>query len=72
MESPALSLNYRADRCLPGLARKHNACMPPEQARRWQHGHLLSRDLVHYELPQPLIRAARRTAVGFPRRARGD
>ena len=25
-------------RCPPGLAKKHNGCMPPGQAKKWQMG----------------------------------
>lgn len=46
---------YRGGRCPPGLAKKHNGCMPPGQARRWEFGRPLPRDVVFYEVPQPLV-----------------
>jgi len=46
---------YRAGRCPPGLAKKNNGCMPPGQAKKWQVGHPLPRDVVFYELPPTLI-----------------
>lgn len=41
--------------CPPGLARKHNGCMPPGQARRWHRGHPLPREVVYYPLPYDLV-----------------
>lgn len=41
--------------CPPGLARKHNGCMPPGHARRWNRGHPLPRDVVYYPLPYDLV-----------------
>ncbi len=42
--------------CPPGLAKKHNGCMPPGQAKkRWRYGHPLPRDVVFYELPRQLV-----------------
>src|SRR5262245_9557982 len=38
-------VGYGTDRCPPGLAKKHNGCLPPGQARklyrgdRWQSGY---------------------------------
>lgn len=46
---------FSAGRCPPGLAKKHNGCMPPGQARRWQIGRPLPRDLIFYDLPQQLV-----------------
>ena len=42
-------------RCPPGLAKKNNGCMPPGQAKKWQVGRALPRDVVYYEVPQPLV-----------------
>lgn len=47
--------NYKSGRCPPGLAKKHNGCMPPGQAKKWQMGRPLPRDVVYYEVPQPLV-----------------
>ena len=41
-------------RCPPGLAKKHNGCMPPGQARKWHMGQPLPRDVVYYSVPPEL------------------
>lgn len=46
---------FRTGRCPPGLAKKHNGCMPPGQARKWTVGRPLPRDVVYYNVPQTLI-----------------
>ncbi len=46
---------FRGGRCPPGLAKKHNGCMPPGQAKKWQLGRSLPRDVVYYDVPQPLL-----------------
>ncbi len=46
---------FRSGRCPPGLAKKHNGCMPPGQAKKWQVGRPLPRDVIYYEVPQPLV-----------------
>ncbi len=46
---------FQAGRCPPGLAKKHNGCMAPGQARKWQIGHRLPRDVTYYAVPQPLV-----------------
>jgi Ni/Co efflux regulator RcnB len=45
----------RSGRCPPGLAKKHNGCMPPGQARKWQYGRALPRDVVYYEVPRDVV-----------------
>ena len=52
---------YRKGRCPPGLAKKNNGCMPPGQARQWAVGRTLPRDVVYYDLPQPV-----RVQIGTP------
>lgn len=47
--------NYRAGKCPPGLAKKHNGCLPPGQAKKWQRGRPLPHDVVYYSVPQPLV-----------------
>ena len=42
-------------RCPPGLAKKNNGCIPPGQARKWHTGQPLPRDVVYYNVPQPLV-----------------
>jgi len=46
---------FRSGRCPPGLAKKRNGCMPPGQAKKWQVGRPLPREVVYYEVPQPLV-----------------
>jgi Ni/Co efflux regulator RcnB len=46
---------YRRGHCPPGLAKKHNGCMPPGQAKKWRVGHPLPRDVVYYEVPRELV-----------------
>ena len=45
---------FKGGRCPPGLAKKHNGCMPPGQAKKWQVGQPLARDVVYYDVPRPL------------------
>lgn len=46
---------FRAGNCPPGLAKKHNGCMPPGQAKKWRVGRPLPRDVIYYDLPPTLI-----------------
>jgi Ni/Co efflux regulator RcnB len=46
---------FRGGRCPPGLAKKHNGCMPPGQAKKWQLGRSLPRDVIFYDVPRPLV-----------------
>lgn len=46
---------YRGGHCPPGLAKKHNGCMPPGQARNWAVGRALPRDAVYYPV-EPAVR----------------
>ena len=46
---------FRSGRCPPGLAKKHNGCMPPGQAKNWHAGQYLPRDVVYYTVPQSLV-----------------
>ncbi|MFC3675562.1 RcnB family protein [Ferrovibrio xuzhouensis] len=45
----------RHGHCPPGLAKKHDRCMPPGQAKRWEIGRPLPRDVVYYNLPPELV-----------------
>jgi len=47
--------DFRKGSCPPGLAKKRNGCMPPGQARKWQIGRPLPRDVVVYDLPRDLV-----------------
>lgn len=42
----------RRGKCPPGLAKKNNGCQPPGQAKKWQRGRPLPRDVVYYALPR--------------------
>lgn len=46
---------FRSGHCPPGLAKKHNGCMPPGQAKKWAIGQPLPRDVVYYDLPQSVL-----------------
>jgi len=46
---------FRSGRCPPGLAKKHNGCMPPGQAKKWQVGRPLPSNVIYYEVPQTLV-----------------
>jgi Ni/Co efflux regulator RcnB len=42
---------FKHGHCPPGLAKKHNGCMPPGQAKKWQRGKPLPREVIFYDLP---------------------
>jgi len=46
---------FRHGHCPYGLSKKHNGCMPPGQARKWQVGRPLPRDLIFHNLPDRLV-----------------
>ena len=46
---------HRAGHCPPGLAKKHNGCMPPGQAKKWHKGRPLPHDVIYYDLPPRLV-----------------
>ncbi|TAK52031.1 MAG: hypothetical protein EPO27_01935, partial [Betaproteobacteria bacterium] len=52
---------FRGSRCPPGLAKKHNGCMPPGQAKKWQMGRALPSGVIYYEVPQQLV-----VQIGLP------
>ena len=52
---------FRGGRCPPGLAKKHNGCMPPGQAKKWELGRPLPRAVIYYHVPQPLA-----VQIGLP------
>jgi Ni/Co efflux regulator RcnB len=45
----------RAGHCPPGLAKKHNGCMPPGQAKKWRKGYPLPGDVRYYELSRDIL-----------------
>lgn len=51
--------------CPPGLAKKHNGCMPPGQAKKWARGRPLPRDVVYYDLPSALVVELGRPPAGY-------
>lgn len=56
---------FRHGRCPPGLAKKHNGCMPPGQAKKWSVGHSLPRDVRYYEVPDSLVIQLGRPSAGY-------
>lgn len=46
---------FNTGRCPPGLAKKHNGCMPPGQAKKWQLGYPLPRNVTYYDLPPAIV-----------------
>lgn len=52
---------YEKGRCPPGLAKKHNGCMPPGQAKQWRKGYPLPRDVIYHDLPPRII-----VEIGLP------
>jgi len=46
---------YRKGRCPPGLAKKHNGCMPPGQDRKWVIGQPLPPGVIFYDLPPNVL-----------------
>lgn len=51
--------------CPPGLAKKHNGCLPPGQARNWQVGQPVPRGVMFYTVPQPVIRLLPPAPYGY-------
>ena len=47
--------SFQHGRCPPGLAKKHNGCMPPGQARKWRMGRPLPRDVIYHDLPHGVV-----------------
>jgi len=46
---------FRTGHCPPGLAKKHNGCVPPGQAKKWQIGYPLPRNVIYYDLPPAIV-----------------
>jgi Ni/Co efflux regulator RcnB len=51
--------------CPPGLAKKHNGCMPPGQAKKWAVGQSLPTGVVVYTVPQPVLVQLPPVPVGY-------
>jgi len=45
----------RGGHCPPGLAKKHNGCLPPGQAKKWVIGQPLPPTVVYAPLPPALV-----------------
>lgn len=46
---------FKAGRCPPGLAKKHNGCRPPGQAKKYVVGQRLPSNVVYYQVPQRVV-----------------
>lgn len=46
---------FRLGYCPPGLAKKHNGCLPPGQAKKWAIGRPLPPDVRYYDLPATVV-----------------
>ena len=58
--------NYgNGKRCPPGLAKKHNGCMPPGQVGGWVVGQPIPRAVTVYSVPQPVIRQLPPAPYGY-------
>lgn len=55
---------FKRGSCPPGLAKKHNGCMPPGQAKKWRVGHRLPPDVIFYDLPGWVLRDLGPAPVG--------
>lgn len=52
---------FHGRRCPPGLARKHNGCQPPGQARAYALGQPLPRSVVYYDVAPAVV-----VQIGLP------
>ena len=46
---------YHTGHCPPGLAKKHNGCMPPGQEKKWRIGYPVPPDVIVYDLPTTIV-----------------
>jgi len=46
---------YKSGHCPPGLAKKHNGCMPPGQEKKWRIGYPVPPDVIVYDLPTTIV-----------------
>jgi Ni/Co efflux regulator RcnB len=56
---------FRGGHCPPGLAKKHNGCMPPGQAKKWSVGRPLPREVIYYDVPPALVVQFDRPPTGY-------
>jgi len=54
-----------ARNCPPGLAKKHNGCMPPGQAKKWAVGQPVPRGVAVYTVAQPVLRQLPPAPYGY-------
>lgn len=54
-----------AKRCPPGLAKKNNGCMPPGQAQDLVLGQPVPKNVIVYQVAQPVIRKLPAAPVGY-------
>ncbi|MDH3281527.1 MAG: RcnB family protein [Gammaproteobacteria bacterium] len=52
---------FHHGRCPPGLRKKRNGCMPPGQAKKWERGRPLPREVIFHDVPRPLV-----VQIGLP------
>ena len=52
-------------RCPPGLAKRHNGCVPPGHTKQWELGRPLPPEVVRYEVPAPLVVQLGRPDPGY-------
>ncbi len=55
----------KGKKCPPGLAKKHNGCMPPGQAGNWYVGQPVPAGVTVYTVPQPVIRLLPPAPYGY-------
>jgi Ni/Co efflux regulator RcnB len=53
--------HYRGRHCPPGLAKKHNGCVPPGHAKRWRIGERLPREVIYHPVPPAIV-----VEIGLP------
>ena len=67
------SQNYGGGKnCPPGLAKKHNGCMPPGQAKNWSVGQPVPRGVTVYSVAPPVIRQLPPAPYGYRYARIGD
>ena len=53
--------DFRGGRCPPGLRKRQNGCVPPGQAKKWQVGRPLPREVIFHDVPRQLV-----VQIGLP------
>lgn len=56
---------FQHGRCPPGLAKQHNGCMPPGQAKKWAVGRPLPGDVIYYNVPPAVVIQLGRPPSGY-------